>query len=123
MSRIRQKRVAEQIRTFLSELVLRGLRDPRLHDLTITEVTIDRELQYAEVYVNALGDDSRKEEVMGALRKAGGYMRKELAGRLTLRTVPHLVFRWDPTLAHADNISRLLDSLDIPEDPGIAEEE
>jgi ribosome-binding factor A len=115
MSKIRQKRVAEQIRTFLSELVLRGLRDPRLRDLTITEVTIDRELQYAEVYVNALGDDSREDEVMGALQKAGGYLRRKLARRLALRTVPHLVFRWDPTMAHAEHISRLLDTLDIPE--------
>ncbi len=114
MSKIRQKRTAEQIRIILSELVLRELRDPRLQDLTVTEVTIDRELQYADVYVSALGDDTRKDEVMVALQGASGYFRRELAGRLTLRTVPQLNFHWDLTLAHAERISQLLDSLDIP---------
>lgn len=114
MSKIRQQRTAEQIRIILSELVLRELRDPRLQDLTITDVKIDRELQYADIYVNALGDESRQEEVMAALKRATGFMRKELAGRMTLRTVPHLHFHWDPTLAHAERIDALLDSLDIP---------
>ena len=114
MSKVRQKRTAEQIRTILSELVLRELRDPRLQDLTFTEVRVDREIQYADIYVNALGDDSREGEVMAALQGATGYLRRELAGRMTLRTVPRLHFHWDPTLARAERISQLLDSLDIP---------
>lgn len=114
MSRIRQKRTAEQIRTIFSELVLREMRDPRLQDLTFTEVKIDRELQYADVYVNALGDDAREKEVMDALEGAKGYLRRELAARLQSRTVPQLHFHWDPTLAHAEHIGRLLDGLDIP---------
>ena len=114
MSKIRQQRTAEQIRVILSELTLRQMRDPRLQDLTITDVTIDRELQYAVVYVNALGDDSREAEVMAALQRARGFFRHELASRLDLRTVPQLHFHWDSTMAHAENISQLLDSLDIP---------
>ena len=72
MSKIRQQRTAEQIRIILSELMLRQMRDPRLQDLTITDVTIDRELQYADVYVNALGDDARETEVMAALHGCMG---------------------------------------------------
>lgn len=116
MSKIRQKRTAEQIRIILSILVLREMRDPRLQDITITAVEIDRELQYADIFVNALGDDSRQEEVMAALDGATSYMRRELAGRLTLRTTPQLHFHWDPSLAHAERISQLLDNLDIPEE-------
>ena len=118
MSKIRQQRTAEQIRIILSELILRQMRDPRLQDLTFTDVTIDRELQYADIYVNALGDDSRQDEVMLALKGATGYFRRELASRLDLRTVPRLHFHWDPTLAHAEHISQLLDSLDIPTESG-----
>ena len=116
MSKIRQKRTAEQIRIILSILVLREMRDPRLQDITITAVEIDRELQYADIFVNALGDDSRQEEVMAALNGATSYMRRELASRLTLRTTPQLHFHWDPSLAHAERISQLLDNLDIPEE-------
>lgn len=114
MSKIRQQRTAEQIRIILSDLVLRELRDPRLSELTITDVTIDRELQHADVYVNALADESRQDEVMTALQGASGYLRRELAGRLTLRTVPELHYHWDPTLANAERIDQLLDNLEIP---------
>ncbi len=117
MSKIRQKRLAERIRAVLSELILRESRDPRLQALTFTDVRIDRELQYADIYVNALGDDSREDEVMSALEGAKGFFRRELAGRIRMRTVPHLHFHWDPTLARAERLNTLLDSLDIPPEP------
>jgi ribosome-binding factor A len=114
MSKIRQRRTAEQIRHILSELFLRQLNDPRLQGLTITDVKIDRELQYANIYVNALGDEARQQEVMASLDKAVGFLRRELSGRMRLRSAPQLKFHWDPTLAHAEEINQLLDSLDIP---------
>jgi ribosome-binding factor A len=123
MSRIKQQRTAEQIRHILSELCRRHVHDPRLQDITITEVKLDRELQYADIYVNALGDESREQEVMAALNKANGFLRRELGGRLRLRNVPVLHFHWDPTLAHAEHISQLLDTLDIPPEEPEEEEE
>ena len=114
MSKIRQQRTAEQIRLILSELSQRELRDPRLQGITVTQVTIDRELQHADVYVNALGEEERKDEVMSALQKATGFLRRELAQRLDIRSVPQLHFRWDPTLAHAETVYNILDNLDIP---------
>lgn len=114
MSKIRQQRTADHIQTILSDLLIRDMRDPRLQGLTITNVWIDRELQYADIYINALGDDSREDEIMEALEKASGYMRRDLAKRMSLRTVPQLHFHWDPSLAHAERISEILDNLDIP---------
>ena len=114
MSKIRQERTAEEIRMILSDLLRRDVSDPRLQDLTVTRVIIDRELQHANVYMNALGDESRQKEVMLALDKAGGFFRYELAQRVSLRTVPELHFHWDPTLAYAEEVNQILDSLDIP---------
>lgn len=114
MSKIRQERTAEQIRVLLTELLLREVSDPRLQDLTVTRVTIDRELQHANIYVNALGDESREAEVVQALQKAGGFLRYEVGQRMRLRTVPEFHFHWDPTLAYAEEVDRLLDELDIP---------
>lgn len=114
MSKIRQERTAEEIRMILSDLLRRDVSDPRLQDLTVTRVIIDRELQHANVYMNALGDESRQKEVMLALDKAGGFFRYELAQRMSLRTVPELHFHWDPTLAYAEEVNQILDSLDIP---------
>ncbi|MBP8002686.1 MAG: 30S ribosome-binding factor RbfA [Chloroflexi bacterium] len=114
MSDIRQQRIAEQIQTIVAELFLRELRDPRLQLVTVTDVTVDRELQMAHIYVNALGNESRQEEVLAALRKASGFMRRVLAHQLHTRTVPQLLFHWDPSQAQADRVYALLDTLDIP---------
>jgi ribosome-binding factor A len=114
MGTVRQKRAAEQILTIFSELLLREVSDPRLQDLTVTRVLIDRELQHANIYVNALGDESRQREVMVALGKASGYFRRELAQRISLRTTPELHFHWDPALAYAEEVGQLLNGLDIP---------
>jgi ribosome-binding factor A len=111
MSKIRQERTAEQIRMILSDLLNREVSDPRLQDLTVTRVEVDRELQVANVYLNALGDESRETEVMRALDKAGGFLRYELAQRMSVRTVPELRFHWDPTLAYADEVDQILKEL------------
>ncbi len=116
MSRIRQERTAERIREILSELLLRELRDPRLQAITVTDVHIDRELQVANVYVSALGDDAREEEVMAGLRSASGFLRRQVGHSLRLRSVPQLQFHWDPLLAQAAQIDEILDRLDIPEE-------
>lgn len=114
MSKIRQQRTAEQLRIIFSELFLRELSDPRLHGLTITDVKIDRELEHADIYVSALGDESREDEVMKALRSAEGFLRRELAGRVRMRKVPQLHFHWDATLAHMQEVESILNQLDIP---------
>ena len=114
MSKIRQERTAEEIRMILSDLLRRDVSDPRLMDLTVTRVLIDRELQHANIYVNALGDETRQEEVMKALDKAGGFFRYELAQRMSVRTVPELHFHWDPTLAYAEEVDEILAGLEIP---------
>lgn len=113
MPSIRQQRVADRIRLELSDLLLRDARDPRLALLTITDVTIDRELAYAEVYVNALGAEDRRQEVIDALEHAKGFLRSEIGARVRLRRTPELRFHWDPSLEQGDRITRLLDSLNL----------
>jgi ribosome-binding factor A len=108
---IRQKRVAEQIRAELSQLLQRELRDPRLSLVTVTRVMVDRELMHADVYVSTLGDDARQAELMHALDSAQGLLRREIGKRVRLRQTPHLVFHWDPGMENMENVARLLDEL------------
>ncbi|MEM7331208.1 MAG: 30S ribosome-binding factor RbfA [Chloroflexota bacterium] len=114
MSKIRQKRTADQVHRLISELIRRDLNDPRLKDLSVTKVDIDRELEHADIYINALADETRQKEVMVALRKAGGYLKRELSKQLPGRSTPQLHFHWDPTLANAEEVRTILDGLDIP---------
>ena len=116
MSKVRQERTAEQIQQLLSEIFLREISDPRLAGVTMTEVEIDRELQYATVYINALGDEPRQEEVMAGLQSASGFLRRTLAGSLGLRNAPVLRFQWDPRLRYVEEVDKLLEELDIKPD-------
>ena len=112
---IKQERTAERIRVVLSEFLMREVSDPRLQSITITDVKVDPEIMYARVYVNALGDESRKEEVMQGLKRANGFLRREVARRIRMRTAPELRFIWDKALAEGDRVERILNNLDIPE--------
>lgn len=114
MGTVKQKRTAEQIRLILSDLVRLEMSDPRVQGVTITGVDIDRELQHADIHLNALGDESRREEVLEGFDKGSSYLRRELANRLRLRKVPQLHFHWDFSLQNAIEINAILDDLDIP---------
>ncbi|CAG1004452.1 Ribosome-binding factor A [Anaerolineae bacterium] len=114
---IKQDRVSGRIRTILSELLLREVSDPRLHGITITEVELDPELQYAQVYVNALGDEDREADVMKGLEHATGFLRREVGKRVRLRKTPELIFHWDITLERSERINKLIASLDSPPAP------
>lgn len=111
---VKQQRMNERVREILSELMLRDVADPRLQHVTMTEVRLDPELVYATIYVNALGDESRREEVLDALRRASGFLRREVGKRIRLRVTPELIFKWDTTLEHGERLNQLIDGLDIP---------
>ncbi len=111
---IKRERMSERIHQILSQLLLREISDPRLRDITVTDVTLDPELMYAKVYVSAMGDEDRESEVMQGLRRAGGFLRREVGKRIRLRNTPELHFYWDSTLAYADRINAIISSLDIP---------
>jgi ribosome-binding factor A len=92
-------------------LVMGEISDPRLAGVSITEVTVDRELAYAEIYVSAVEGHERQKEILEGLESASGYIRRALAGRIELRVFPRLRFHWDPTPEKADKIERVLASL------------
>ena len=110
----RQRRVADQVREILSELLTFEVQDPRLSGLTVMDVEIDRELMYADVYVSSLDGDEVREQVMTGLDSARGYLRRELGNQLRLQHTPELRFKWDESLSYGDHIESLLSSLDIP---------
>src|SRR5947199_9625190 len=114
---VKQERMAERIREILSSLLLLEVTGPALQGVTVTEVKLDAELEYADVYVNALGDESREKEVMAGLTRANGFLRREVGKRIRLRRVPILHFHWDHTLSRAEAIEHAIDALDLPPAP------
>ena len=116
-SGIRLQRIADRIRQDLSEMLIREISDPRLHQIFITDVKVDRELAFADIYVSAVEGSARSTEILDGLEHASGFLRHELAARIELRVFPRLRFHWDPTPENADRIERLLADLRKNERP------
>ncbi len=96
----------------LSEMLMRGdIHDPRLEGIFITDIRVDRELAYANIFVSALEGKERADEVLDGLNHAKGFLRKQLASQIQLRTFPELRFFWDPTPERAERIEKLIDSI------------
>ncbi len=108
-SKIRIQRINDRIRQDLSELLVMGkISDPRLLGVTVTDVKVDRELTYADIYVSAVEGHERAKEVLAGFESASGLIRHTLAESLQLRNFPRLRFHWDPTPEKADRIEALL---------------
>lgn len=111
VSKLRAQRIAERIHEVLSQIILFEIADPRLVGTNITDVKVDRELAYANIYVSTIEGSSRASEVLEGLEHAKGYLRFELSQRIELRSFPQLRFHWDPTFERAERIEQLIDSL------------
>lgn len=112
VSQVRAQRIADRIREELSEMLINEIADPRLSGISVTEVRVDRELAFANIYVSALEGSERSAEVLQGLRHASGFLRSELAARVKLRTFPRLRFHWDPTFERAERIEKLFEELE-----------
>jgi ribosome-binding factor A len=116
-SSMRLQRIADRIRQELSEMVIKEIADPRLDGVSITDVKVDRELAYADIFVSAIEGVVRSKEILKGFDHASGFLRKSLADRIELRVFPRLRFHWDPTPERADHIEVLLASLKKESNP------
>lgn len=107
----RQRRVAELIHRELSLLLMREVRDPRLSEVTVTEVRVTPDLLLARVYFTVLGDAEAKSEALIGLGSASGFLRTQLADRVRLRFVPELTFELDESADYGRRIDELLDQI------------
>jgi len=111
----RTRRVADQIQRHLAELIQMELDDPRIGMVTVTAVEVSHEFEHARIYFTVLGknldDQALVEDTTEVLNHAAGFLRRELAHRLKLRTTPELVFVYDKSLEQGNRLSSLIDSV------------
>lgn len=107
----RLKRIEDRVQQELSSMLIRDVNDPRLKQIFVTGVKIDRELTHANVYVSAIEGTARSAEILAGLESASGFLRRELSARVEVRAFPKLLFHWDPTPENADHIEKLLAGL------------
>ncbi|MCP2637342.1 30S ribosome-binding factor RbfA [Microbacterium sp. HD4P20] len=104
----RQARLSDRIRVVLAERLEKGLRDPRLGFVTITDVRVTGDLQHASVFYTVLGSDEEREASAQALKSATGMLRSELGKHLNVRLTPSLEFIPDALPDTAGHIADLL---------------
>jgi len=108
MSSERQARLGDRIRVILAERLEKGLRDPRLGFVTITDVRVTGDLQHASVFYTVLGSAEEREESAKALKSATGMLRSEVGKHLNVRLTPSLEFIADAIPENAVHIEDLL---------------
>ena len=116
MSR-RTDRINGLLRQEISRLLSRDLNDPRLSGVvSITRVETSSDLRVSRVYVSVLGGSDDKDSVLKGISSAGGFIRREMRDRLSLRYIPDLRFALDESMEEAQQIQRLMDHLTTTDD-------
>ena len=109
----RMDKVNAQLQKCLSEIINNELRNPLLDDLviTVTEVQTSPDFSSAKVFISALNGISHQDEIISELKKAEGFIKKELSKELELKRMPALKFFYDDSLDQGNKIMQLLEKL------------
>ena len=111
----RQEKLGELITVELSDLIRTRLKDPRVGFASITRVDVSGDLRHAKVFVSVMGSAEEQAETMKGLKNANGFLRHELAGRLTLRYMPELAFKLDTSIEEGARILDLIHKVEQEE--------
>ena len=112
----RSEKVAEAIHEMVSELLIKGLKDPRIGFVTITGVKVTDDLHLATIYFTVIGSEEEKSATGKGLNSARGFIRKEMGRNLRMRYVPDIVFRYDESIEYGNRIESLLKEITVKDD-------
>ena len=104
----RSDRVAEQVRRDLADLIRTELKDPRVGMISLTAVELTPDYAHAKVFFTTLNAEHLNEVEQG-LKRAAGFLRRELGRRIHIHTLPELHFIYDSSLERGMNLSQLID--------------
>jgi len=113
----RNQRLSSQMLRTLNELVRFDSKDPRLAGVSLTSIELSRDLSVARVYFSQMDPSADPAQAAEGLSRAGGFLRSKLGSSLKIRKVPELRFVHDDSVAHAVEISRLIDDANRPGEP------
>ena len=105
----RTERVNEQIQRELAGIIQTELKDPRIKLITLTSVDISPDFAQAKIFFTSLEQTGGPKETIKALNQAAGFLRRELARRMTIRVIPQLHFFYDKSVERGVHLSQLID--------------
>lgn len=104
----RQEKLGELITAEVSDLLRTRVKDPRVGFVSITHVEVSGDYRHAKIFVSVMGNEEERASTMKALKHATGFLRHELASRLTLRYMPEIVFKLDTSIEQGARILDLI---------------
>lgn len=107
----RSQRVKEQILRELAELIRLEVKDPRVGFITLTDVEITPDYAHAKVYFTSMTGEAELAETLAGLRRASGFLRRELGRRVRIHTTPELHFHYDKSVEQGSRMSQLIDQV------------
>ena len=109
---IKNTRVNSEVQRELSEIISRGLKDPRIHPMTtVVAVEVTPDLKLCKAYISVLGDEEAGKDTIKGLKNAVGFIRTQLARRINLRNTPEITFILDQSIEYGVNMTRLIDEV------------
>ena len=116
----RTNRIGQLVMRELAQMIQHEVADPRVGLVTVSHVEVTADMKYAKVYVTHLNGAESEQDVdacLQGLKRAAGFLRKNLAGRVELRNIPELRFHYDKSLEHGFNMDELIAKAnkDLPE--------
>lgn len=112
MSTPRHLRVSQSIKREMSDLILRGLKDPRLSGLiSVTDVECSNDCRRARIFISVFGNEDQQKGTMEVLSERTGEIRGELGRRLNLRFAPEVSFKLDNSLERGAHVSDLINKI------------
>ena len=105
----RQLRVGAQIQRLLNELLRHEVKDPRLAEVSVSDVDLSGDLGVAKVYYSVLDPEADTQSVAAAFESAKGFLRSRIGGALKLRRVPELRFMLDMSAKRGLELTQLIE--------------
>ena len=104
----RAAKLGDAIKEIVARRIDKGLRDPRLGFVTITDVRMTGDLQHASIFFTVYGTEEEREDSAAALRAATGMLRTEVGRNIHARLTPTLEFIPDAIPENAAHVASLL---------------
>jgi ribosome-binding factor A len=111
----RQEKLGELFALELSDLLRTRVKDPRVGFASITHVEVSGDLRHAKIFVSVMGSPEEQVATIRTLKHAAGFLRHELAGRITLRYMPELAFKLDNSIAEGAHVLELIQQFEQEE--------
>ena len=108
----RTERINVILRRYISEIISRDMKDPRLASLiTIINVTVSKDIRHARVFTSVMGDSNKSAQTVETLNSASGFIRQNLMPKLHTKNVPHLKFVLDDSIQRGNHLLGKIDTV------------